>query len=467
MPKLPVVAVIGRPNTGKSTLFNSLVRRRVAIVSDVPGTTRDHIASKVEGKGTPYLLLDTGGMGGGTTDKDFEEDVHAQSLLALRHADLILFIVNGKEEITRSDRDIAQLLRRKTKKRIPVLLILNKCDNEDAAEEAGRRFHELGIGDEVLPISALNNLGTLEVRRAIDRRLQAFHPETPTQAATTTVDANAESALEEPAVPRIAIVGKPNVGKSSLINALMSDAQREQSPRLVSDIPGTTRDTTDTVILHEKQEYLFVDTAGLKRHAIYRTAKDGRGIEGDTVLRTIQAIEDADIAVVVLNASEPISRQDKNIAGLAIEEGKGIILLLNKIDLLTREQRAEKVAEINREFPFCRFAPVIGVSATTRENIPKIFGVIRMAHRNRYRRLPTRELQHWIKDQLYGKPLGAVTTTKHVTQADEIPPTFVLFVRNPKQVKISQLRYLDNRLRETFDFSGTPVRWVTKGPRDR
>ncbi|MFA6039157.1 MAG: ribosome biogenesis GTPase Der [Candidatus Peribacteraceae bacterium] len=452
MAKLPVVAIIGRPNTGKSTLFNSLVRKRVAIVSEVPGTTRDHIASKVEGDGADYLLLDTGGMGGGTTDKDFEEDVHEQSLIALRHADLILFTANGREEITRSDREIAQLLRRKAKRHVPVLLVLNKCDNPELAEEAERLFLELGIGDEVFPVSAISNVGTQDIRKAIARHLKRMHFR------------KAEEAPEAPSatVPRIAIVGKPNVGKSSLINALMSDTQREESPRLVSDIPGTTRDTTDTVITSEGSQYLFVDTAGLKRHA-----KSERGIEGFAVLRTIQAIEDADIAVVVLDASGPVSRQDKSIAGLAVEEGKGLIILLNKIDLLKGEERKAKQEEIAYEFRFCKYAPVLSSSAETRENLPKLFNLIQMAHRNRLRRLPTKELQNWLGDHTYGKPVGAVGTAKHITQAKDIPPTFVLFVRNPKEVKVSQLRYLENRLRETFDFAGSPIRWVTKGNHDR
>ncbi|MEK7219020.1 MAG: ribosome biogenesis GTPase Der [Patescibacteria group bacterium] len=451
MAKLPVVAIIGRPNTGKSTLFNSLLRRHAAIVSEVPGTTRDHIAGRVEGDDGDYLLLDTGGMGGGTSDKDFEEDVHGQSLLALQHADAILFTVNGREEITRSDREIAQLLRRKAKRHVPVLLVMNKCDNPETAEEAERRFLELGIGDDILPVSAINNVGTQSVRIAIARHMKRMH-------FLKTREADATSA----AMPRIAIVGKPNAGKSSLINALMSDAQREMSPRLVSSVPGTTRDTTDTVIRHEGEEYLFVDTAGLKR----RAGQD-RGIDGLAVLRTMQAIEDVDIAVVVLDASEPVSRQDKAIAGMAAEEGKGLIFLLNKIDLVKGEERALKRNELAEQFQFCKYAPVLPSSSQTRENLPKLFSLIRMAHRNRLRRLPTRELQRWLADNTHGRPVGALGTAKHIAQAKDIPPTFVLFVRNPKDVKVSQLRYLENRLRETFDFAGTPVRWVTKGPRDR
>lgn len=451
MPKLPVVAIIGRPNTGKSTLFNSLLKKRVAITSDVAGTTRDHIASKMEGKDTDYLLLDTGGMGGGTADKNFEDDVHEQSLLALAAADLILFTVNGKEEITASDRAIAQLLRRKRKRQVPVLLILTKCDNREIADEATLRFHELGIGDEILPASPLNNVGTPEVREAIERELRKQHFE---KAAARGPDA--------PDIPRVAIVGKPNVGKSSLINALMSDAQRGASPRLVSAIPGTTRDTTDTIIRREEREFLFVDTAGLRRQA--RVEEE---LESLAVLRTIQALAEADVAVLVLDASAPISKQDKHIAGMAVEQGKGLVLVLNKTDLLSPEGRAESLARARDAFVFCRYAPILQTSAVTRARLPRLFDLIAMAHASRLRRLPVKELHAWLQEQLVGKPVGAVATAKHITQAKDPPPTFVLFVRNPKEVKVSQLRFLENRLRETFGLEGTPVRWVTKGPSEK
>lgn len=449
MPRLPVVAIIGRPNTGKSTLFNSLVKKHVAIVSEVPGTTRDHIASRVRGEHADYLLLDTGGMGGGTDDKDFEDDVQAQSLLALQHADLILCTVNGKEEITASDREIAQLLRRKAKRHVPVILVITKCDNPRVEAEALHAFHELGTGEDTIPVSAISNSGTVGVRAAIDHHLQKLHFGKP----------EAEPVAAD--MPRVAIVGKPNVGKSSLINALMSDTQRAESPRLVSEIPGTTRDVTDTVIRREGAEFLFVDTAGLRKQA--RVEEE---LESEAVLRTIRALEETDVAVLVLDATQPVAKQDKHIAGLAIEEGKGLVLLLNKTDLLTPEQKKEKLAELEHAFVFCRYAPILPTSAITREHLLKLFALIAMAHRNRLRRLPVKELRNWLKDHIEGRPVGALGKTKHITQAEDIPPTFVLFVRHPKAVQVSQLRYLENRLRETFDFAGTPVRWITKGGRE-
>ncbi|MFA6523409.1 MAG: ribosome biogenesis GTPase Der [Candidatus Peribacteraceae bacterium] len=450
MPKLPTVAIIGRPNTGKSTLFNSLLKRRVAIVSDVPGTTRDHIARKVNEAEIPYLLLDTGGMGGGTRDKEFEEDVHEQSLLALRYADLIIFTVNAREELTKSDHEIVQTLRTSRRRHVPVLLVATKCDNQNLSEEAEGIFAELGLHDDIIPISAISNIGTRDVREAITRELKKLH-------------FGVESPTQEPSeIPRVAVIGKPNVGKSSIVNALMSDTQREVSPRLVSDIPGTTRDSTDTIIRSKDRDYLFIDTAGLRKQA--RVEED---LEHEAYMRTILVLEEADVAVLVLDATEVCSKQDKHIAGLAIDEGKGLILLLNKFDLLSTEQREQKKEEVAYAFPFCRYAPVLTTSAVTREHLPKLFDLISMVHRNRQRRFPIKELHEWMQEQLMGKPMGALATAKHITQSKDIPPTFILFVKNPKQVRVSQLRYLDNRLRETFGLEGTPVRWITKGPGDR
>jgi GTP-binding protein len=450
MSRLPVVAIIGRPNTGKSTLFNSLTRNRLAIVSDIPGTTRDHIASKVDGEHVDYLLLDTGGMGGGTDDKDFEDDVHEQSVLALRNADLILFTVNGKEDITSSDFKVSELLRKRRKRHVPVILLVNKCDNPKLTEAALAVFAELGIGDRVLALSAISNVGTAELREAIDEELQNLHFQ------------KSEEPPVSSGVPRVAIVGKPNVGKSSLVNAFMSDAQRKESPRLVSDVAGTTRDTTDTIVKYHDSEFLFIDTAGLRRQA--RVEEE---LESEAILRTIRTIEDCDVIILVIDGTQPISKQDKHIASLAIDAGKGIMILINKSDVLTAAEKEEKRAELAQAFVFCRYAPQLFCSAITRENLLKVFDIITMIEGNRLRRFPVKELHDWLKDQIFGKPMGAVSTTKHITQAKDPPPTFILFVKNPKQVQVSQLRFLENRLRETFGLEGTPVRWITKGPRDR
>ncbi len=478
MPKLPLVAIIGRPNTGKSTLFNRLVGRRVAIESEVAGTTRDHIARKVTSPTVDYLLVDTGGMGGGTDDKDFEDDVHAQSSLALAAADLILFTVDGRSELTKSDHQIVTMLRKERKRHVPVILIITKCDTPDVAEEAEHAFHSLGVADEIMTVSSAHNIGTIELRETISGHLvrlqfgkNASHVESgklKEESDEEDFDEDAEESedeIEEPVVhstPRIAIVGRPNVGKSSLINALMSDPQRKVSPKLVSDIPGTTRDATDTIIRHEEQEFIFVDTAGLRRKA--RIEQD---LEGLSVLRTIQAIEDCDVAVLLINANEEVTNQDKKIAGTVIESGKGLIIVINKIDLVKGEERTAKILETQRAFPFCRYAPILPASALTRESLPKIFTLALMVQRNMGRRMVPRELNTFIKDAIHGQPMSALKSCKHVIQTKDLPPTFVLFVRNPKTIQPSQIRYLENRLRERFGLEGVPIKWVLRGPRDR
>ncbi len=447
MPSLPLVAIIGRPNTGKSTLFNRLIRKRLAIESEVAGTTRDHIIATVEDADVDYLLIDTGGMGGGTEDKDFEDDVHAQSLLALHAADLIVFVVNGREETTKSDYAVAELLRKKKRKHVPVILAINKCDNPDYLEEAEHEFHKLKVGDEIIPVSAAHNIGTSELQESIAKHLKKLQFKKETK----------NEKPETKNLPRLALIGKPNVGKSSLINALMSEMQRKTSPKLVSDIPGTTRDATDTIIHYHEQEFVFVDTAGLRRPS--RVEED---LEGLSTLRTMKALESCDIALLVLDATQPISKQDQRIGGMVTEAGKGLILLLNKTDLIDKEKRKEKMVEIRQNFLFCRYAPVLPCSAVTKEGLLKIFDLAMMVHRNRHRRIETRDLREFYESVTNIQPLGMAGTSKFLTQAEDIPPTFVLFVKNPKNVDVTQLRHLENRLRERFGFEGTPVRWVTK-----
>ncbi len=444
MARLPTVAIIGRPNTGKSTLFNRFVGRRRAIVSDTPGTTRDHVSHRIETEKMDFLLLDTGGIGGGSEDKVFEDDVSAQSLVALAAADLILFTVNSQEELTSSDNMIVDHLRKKRRKHVPVILVATKCDNEKIVENALNEYLALGISDAIVPISAVHNSGVSELEDAIVEELQKLHFKK--EAREVNVD-----------IPRIAIIGKPNVGKSSIVNALMSDPQRELSPRLVSEIPGTTRDSSDSIITYEGKEYVFVDTAGLRRKA--RVEED---LEYLGNVKSIQAMEDADIIVLTLDATDVVSKQDKRIASMAVESGKALIFLINKADKLTGEEKKEKEGEIRVSFQFCRFAPILFVSAVTREGLLKMFLLIESVQRNRMRRIPTKELLRWYETAIRRVPSSNIASSKFITQADEIPPTFVLFVRDPKKIEVSQLRFLENSLRETFAFEGTPLRWITK-----
>lgn len=445
MPKLPTVAIIGRPNTGKSTLFNRLVGRRKAIVSDIPGTTRDHVAHRINGEEVDYVLLDTGGMGGGTNDSELENDVHRQSLLALEHADVIVLTVNSREDLTASDFQIIDTLRKGKRTHVPVILAATKCDNPDETDEVLPSYYELGITDHIIAISAPHKIGIDDLKDAIESELLSLHFEK-------------EKYEEEQKTPIIAIIGKPNVGKSSIINSFMSETQREKSPLLVSDIPGTTRDATDTIISYHEKEYLFMDTAGIKR----RKQTSDNEIETHAYFRSVKALERCDICVLVLDAQEPVSKQDKRIAAMAMEEGKGLVILLNKMDLLTAEEKQAVLAAAGGELQFCRFALIIPCSAESRDGLLKLFDNIESVQRNRTRRIPTKDLHRWFQDAVAGQPMGSLATSKHITQAEELPPTFVIFVKDPKRVRISQLRSLENNLRRTYAFDGTPIRWITK-----
>lgn len=447
MAKLPLVAIIGRPNAGKSTLFNRLIGKRQAIVSEIPGTTRDQVTSRVEGERVSYLLIDTGGMGGGSTDTDFEDDVHAQSQLALEHSDLILFVIDGKEELTASDRVVADLLRKKRKRHVPVFLVIAKCDTEKRAEEARTRFYELGVAEEIFTVSAIQNLGIEELRDVIERKLREMHfgKARPGTAVAT-------------AVPRIAIVGRPNTGKSSLVNALMPDEERRISARLTGPLPGTTRDATDTVIRSEMREYVFVDTAGLRKQG----KVEHYSLEAFAVLRALQAIGEADVTVLVLDPTQGFGKQDKHIAGITLEEGTGLILLINKADLLPSEQREEVRRSLPSFFPFCRWAPVLLTSAVTRENLPNLFSLVDAVSENRKRRLEDATFNRMLRDLSSEHPAlaGKGFPFTSASQVDVCPPTFELILRDPKRLHASELRFLENRLRKLYSFEGTPIRWI-------
>ncbi len=455
MPKLPTVAIIGRPNTGKSTLFNRIVGERLAIENEVAGTTRDQIAAKVLTDELDFLLIDTGGIGGGSTDKDLEDDVEKQSILAVTSADLIIFTVNGKEELTASDQEVISILRKKRKSHVPVVLAVTKCDSPSVIKNRETEYESLDIAGDTVFLSATHNIGIGELTDVITTRLKELHftkekKEEPAEGAITA----------EP--PRIAFIGTPNVGKSSLVNALMSDAQRKTSPRIVSEIPGTTRDASDTVVKFNEKDYVFVDTAGLRRKS--RVEAD---IEYFSNLRSIKAIVDSDIVVLVLDAKLAISKQEKRIAAMAISEGKGMIILVNKCDMIDGDEKAEKQLEIKHVLRFCQFSPVLFTSALTRENLPKIFTMIETVTRNRARRISVRDLRRWFEGCIQRLPSHALSQCKFITQGEEVPPTFVFFVRHAKAVNVTQLRYLENSLRQTFSFEGTPIRMITKQDEQR
>ena len=461
MAKLPVVAIIGRPNTGKSTLFNALVGERRAIVSDTPGTTRDPVAGMVETDDVDYLLLDTGGIGGGSEDKSFENDVEKQSKLAIESADVILFTLNARDDLTGSDLTSVEILRRSRKRHVPVIIVATKCDKPGTEETAIPLFEGLSIADDVIATSAVHRQGIGKLEDTVAAHLAKLHfkKEPAAQPAEEEEDSgfeeNAEKILNQ--APRVAVIGKPNVGKSSLLNALMPDPMRKTAGRIVSPIPGTTRDSSDTTITSQGKEYVFVDTAGLRRKS-----RVHRDLEGIAVLQSIKAIQSSEVVLLMLDATEPVSHQDKHIAGMACDEGKAMIIVLNKMDLLNAAQKKERIDEVRGALPFCKFAPLLGVSAVTREGLLKLFPLIDSVARNRLRRISVRDLRDWYTSAVRTVPAKMLATSKHITQAADPPPSFVLFVKNPRDVQPSQLRALDNNIRRTFGFEGTPIRWILR-----
>lgn len=469
MTKLPVVAIIGRPNTGKSTLFNRLIGKRVSIESPVPGTTRDHVSGRADFSGVPAILIDTGGIGA-SRDKEFEEDVRGQSLLAVEFADVILFAVNGQEDITSDDRTVMEALRRRRRRHVPVLVVITKIDTPGQESLVTGEYQELAIGSTMIAVSAPHRLGISKLSEAIAAHLRAMHLAPPQASTKSTIhahtDENADISNPAPAEketsagpPRIAIIGTPNVGKSSIVNALMSEGQRRESPALVSPIAGTTRDAVDTEIMHHGKPYILVDTAGLKKHA--RSLDD---IERYAMMRTVTAVENSDVVILVLDASRPVSAQDKRVAALAVDSGKGIVILLNKIDTMKGKKREEVIDFVKDALHFCtKFAVMIPCSAKSREGLLKLFDVVESVQRSRTLHISTRELHRWYEQYVHGKPLGQVARVKHLTQTKDIPPTFVLFCKHPEHVKPVQLRFMENRLRESFGFDGTPIRWILKG----
>lgn len=453
--KIPIITIVGRPNTGKSTLFNRLAGKRIAIVSDQAGTTRDRIFYKVETPEMDFFLVDTGGLEFGKKESTIENDMAIQAQIAIEEADLILFVAEGTREPTREDAEIAALLRKTEGK--TVLLVANKCDGALSGAELAP-LYRLGLG-EPLPVSALNKTGTPELIDEILKTLKNRH---------FLIKGSAEyekAVKDEETGTSIALVGRPNVGKSSLINALV---QKEKL--IVSPIPGTTRDSTDTLIKNQGRVYNFIDTAGLRRQS-----KRENGIEHWSALRSMSAIERSDIALLVLDSSEKISQQDQQIGNYILSAGKGLIILANKWDLKPAEEadenedvqkkeedrRAKFIQKLQQKFSFTPWAPVIFTSAITRKNLPHIFDQVERVRQEREKRIQTRALNTFTQKIIADhRPTGTKSVRPklfYITQTDVNPPTFVAFVNKKKYFHFSYIRYLENRLREKFGFNGTPI----------
>jgi GTP-binding protein len=433
----PIVAIVGRPNVGKSTLLNRLAGRRIAVVADLPGTTRDRVFAFVSCQGRELAVVDTGGWQGkpkGSLEKKVREQVDA----AIAQADVIIFLVDVKDGVVASDENIADTLRATNK---PVILTVNKVDSAKQANQVAD-FYRLGMG-EPIAISAHHNLG-------IDDLMNAVLACLPLQPVS----------IAEPAKAKVAIVGRPNVGKSTLLNALLG-----QERAIVNEYPGTTRDSLDAMIRWGDKEILLVDTAGIKRRG-----KVAAGVDYYSLLRALQAINRCDVALLLIDAGEFITAQDMHVAGYIIEVGRGVMLLVNKWDLVAREQRQRFKQGMERRLRFASYIPVTYISAKLKLGIDKILPQAWEIWQEKQKRLPGSEVDELVKQVIASYPpprtgsrrLQVVRAYQHESQT----ATFVLEVNDPKLVHFSYQRYLENKLRGRFGFRGVPLKLIfTKATR--
>lgn len=428
----PVVAVIGRPNVGKSTFFNRIVGKRISIVEDTPGVTRDRIYAEAEWNGIHFSLIDTGGIEPDSKDVILSQ-MREQAQIAMDMADVILFIVDGKEGITSADEEVANMLRRKGRE---IVLLVNKIDNPRKIPDTFYDFYSLGVG-EPIPVSAANMLNLGDV---LDKIVSSFP----------------EGEGEEDESTKVAVIGKPNVGKSSLINRLLAEKRV-----IVSDIAGTTRDSIDTPFTWEGEDYTLIDTAGIRRQN-----KINENIEKYSVIRAVAAIERSDVCLLVIDATEGITEQDKRIAGVAHEAGKGIIIVVNKWDLLKKETNTMKEYRetIEAELPFLSYAPTLFISVLTGQRVQEVMKTVKTVAENRSMRVPTGQLNSLISDAVMMKQppsdKGKRLKIYYVTQVGIRPPLFSFQINKRELMHFSYARYLENKIREAFNFDGTSVKFV-------
>lgn len=424
--KIPTVALVGRPNVGKSTIFNKIVGKQKAIIEDTPGVTRDRIYSEAQYKNYKFNVIDTGGID--VSKEIFNDEIKVQVEIAIEEAEVVIFVVDGMEGLTANDYEVRDMLRKSRKK---VIVAINKLDNPKRFENI-YQFYELGF-DEYIPVSGLHNIGFIELLDAVCENFNTIENEE--------VDERLKFCL----------IGRPNVGKSSLLNALLNE---ERS--IVSSIAGTTRDSIDTVFTYKKEEYVIIDTAGLRKKG-----KVFESIEKYSLLRSLKAIDSSDLCLLVINAEEGIIEHDKHIAGYALEKGKGLIIVVNKWDTVENPNMNEYKKLIRSEFQFLRYAPIVFTSAKTKKRIHTIMPEVKKVGENIKRELKTSVLNDVIRDayQLNIPPSykGKRLKIYFVNQSGIKPPKFTFHVNNKGLVHFSYERYLENKIRENFDFEGTPI----------
>ncbi len=432
----PIVAIVGRPNVGKSTLFNVMAGEKISIVKDTPGVTRDRIYADVEWLNYKFTMIDTGGIEPESSDIILKS-MREQAQIAIDTADVILFIVDVRQGLKDADHQVADILRRSQK---PVILVVNKTDSFEKFMPDVYEFYNLGLGDPY-PISAASRLGLGEL---LDEIVSRF-PES-----------DEDEADDDR--PKIAIIGKPNAGKSSIINKLIGKERV-----IVSEIAGTTRDAIDTVVVRDGHEYIFIDTAGLRRKS-----KVKEDIERYSVIRTVSAVERADIAVVVIDAAEGITDQDAKVAGIAHEAGKGVIIAVNKWDLIEKDNKtvSKFTEKIRATLSYMPYAELIFISAKTGQRLPKLFDLIDSVIQNHSLRIGTGVLNEIMAEAVALKQppsdKGKRLRLYYITQVSVKPPTFVIFVNDKELMHFSYTRYIENRIRETFGFRGTPLKFIIR-----
>lgn len=434
----PIVAIVGRPNVGKSTLFNIFANSRISIVEDTPGVTRDRLYATAEWLDHEFMMVDTGGIEIMNADA-IAVSIRQQAQIAIKEADVILFVCDARAGITTEDADVARLLRQSKK---PIVLAVNKADSPKQ-EMNTFEFYNLGIGDPIA-VSASNHLGLGDLLDVVVAKFPS--------------DKMAGDLEEEDEI-KVALIGRPNVGKSSIFNALVGE---ERS--IVSDVAGTTRDAIDTPVVRNGQKYLFIDTAGMRRKA-----KVDEPIEKYSVMRSLRAVDRSDVVLMVFDAVEGVTEQDKRIVGYAHEAGKAVILVVNKWDLYEKDNSStlRYTETLRKELVFLQYAPVVFVSAVTKQRIHRLPEVISYVAEQNAMRIATSILNQVIEDAVAINPppteKGKRLKILYVTQVKIKPPTFVIFVNEPEIMHFSYQRYLENKLREAFGFEGTPIQMIIRG----